>query len=306
MPPIHDDLLPSFIIAGAMKCGTSTLAGQLGAQPGIFMTNPKEPNFFSDDGVYARGFNWYHKLFAGAAPTDIKGEASTHYTKLPTYPDCIGRMSEALEAPKLIYLIREPVSRAVSHYIHEWTMGMIRVDIDEALDRHPELISYGCYARQLAPYVERYGSHRIHVTALETMERAPQETLREVCRFIGYDGLPQWAAEQERTNVSSERIRRFPAHDLLINNDTARALRRFIVPRPIRDRIKKNRQMTERPAFSPANIARLQDVYAKDHAKLQRLFPNRPDLDISYPFASDDPQLIPPSLRASRAGGEGN
>ncbi len=58
--------LPDFLIVGAMKCGTSTLAAQLGAQPGLFMTTPKEPNFFSDDDVYARGMAWYRALFDAA------------------------------------------------------------------------------------------------------------------------------------------------------------------------------------------------------------------------------------------------
>ena len=47
------DFLPDFLIVGAMKCGTSTLQAQLALQDGIFMTTPKEPNFFSDDAVFA-------------------------------------------------------------------------------------------------------------------------------------------------------------------------------------------------------------------------------------------------------------
>ena len=46
---------PDYIVIGAMKCGTTTLAAQLGAQSGLFMTTPKEPNYFSDDDVFARG-----------------------------------------------------------------------------------------------------------------------------------------------------------------------------------------------------------------------------------------------------------
>ena len=59
--------LPDFVIIGAMKCGTSTLAAQLGAQDGVFMTTPKEPNFFSDDAVFAQGLPWYESLFEAAA-----------------------------------------------------------------------------------------------------------------------------------------------------------------------------------------------------------------------------------------------
>ncbi|NNF72213.1 MAG: sulfotransferase, partial [Rhodobacteraceae bacterium] len=95
---------PDFILIGAMKCGTSTLASQLGAQPGLFMTTPKEPNYFSDDAIFARGPDWYGGLFDGAGPGDLRGEASTHYTKRPDYPDTIARMKAAVPAPRLVYM----------------------------------------------------------------------------------------------------------------------------------------------------------------------------------------------------------
>ena len=81
---------PDLIIIGAMKCATSTLHDQLARQPGLFMSVPKEPNFFSDDAQYARGFAWYTSLFADARPGTIRGESSTHYTKLPTLPNTVG------------------------------------------------------------------------------------------------------------------------------------------------------------------------------------------------------------------------
>lgn len=280
------DTLPDFIILGAMKCGTSTMAAQLGAQPGLFMTDPKEPNFFSDDPVFARGMGWYQNLFADAAPDDLKGEASTHYTKLPTYPETLARMSQVLTAPRLVYMIRDPLARAVSHYIHEWTMGVITDPLDAALDSHPELISYGCYARQIAPYVDHYGAENILVLSLEDMDRAPQDSLQRVCDFIGYTAPPVWIEEKARTNASSERIRRLPLHGLLIDNVIAQTLRRALVPQALRDRIRQSRQMTRRPTLSPSNVARLQQVFAEDHAHLRRLFPDRPDLDICYPFVA--------------------
>lgn len=61
--------LPDFIIIGAMKCATSTLHDQLARQPGLFMSTPKEPNFFSDDEQWGRGLDWYGSLFE-AVPGD--------------------------------------------------------------------------------------------------------------------------------------------------------------------------------------------------------------------------------------------
>ena len=56
---------PDFIIIGAMKCATSTLHDQLSMHNSFFMTTPKEPNFFSNDEIYANGFHWYESLFEG-------------------------------------------------------------------------------------------------------------------------------------------------------------------------------------------------------------------------------------------------
>ncbi len=78
--------LPDFIIIGAMKSATTTLHGLLASQPGVFMSTPKEPCFFSDDEVWARGVGWYASLFEAAPAGALLGESSTHYTKLPTYP----------------------------------------------------------------------------------------------------------------------------------------------------------------------------------------------------------------------------
>ncbi len=275
---------PDFLIIGAMKCGTSTLQAQLAAQPGIFMTTPKEPNFFSDDAIFSRGLPWYEGLFAAAAPGDLRGEASTHYTKMPTHPDALARLAVALPAVKLIYLIRNPVERAVSHYIHEWSMGNISGDIETAFTSHPELIDYGCYGLQMAPYVRTFGAKNIFLTSLETMTAAPQHVLNRVGVFLGNPEPLVWRAENARENVSAQRVKRLPLQALLIDSPVATALRRTLVPKALRDRIRGARQMSDRPSVTPALQRRLEAVFAKDHDHLRALFPDCADIAASYPF----------------------
>ena len=147
--------MPDFIIIGAMKSATSTLHNQLGAQSGVFMSTPKEPNFFSDDEVYSQGIGWYSGLFSDADVEDICGESSTHYTKLPDYPDTIQRLKAAVPQPKLIYVMRDPIDRLISHYMHQWSQGVISCDIDQAIDDYPELIDYSCYGLQIKPLLWR-------------------------------------------------------------------------------------------------------------------------------------------------------
>src|SRR5580704_13557650 len=102
---------PDFIVIGAMKSATTTLHEQLARQPGIFMSRPKEPNFFSDDEVYERGLPWYLSIFQGAGESALCGESSTHYTKLPAHPRTVERMARALPRVRVVYVMRHPIDR---------------------------------------------------------------------------------------------------------------------------------------------------------------------------------------------------
>ncbi len=275
---------PDFILIGAMKCGTSTLAAQLAAQSGIFVTDPKEPNYFSDDSVFAKGSGWYARLFAEAEPGDILGEASTHYTKRPDYPQTLPRMQAALPAPRLVYMIRNPMQRLVSHYIHEWSQGVLSSPLAEALDSHAALVDYGLYGWQIAPYVEAYGASSILLTSLERLKREPEQELKRVTAHIGFDGPVHWRDEIKAQNVSAERVRRLPLQGLLVDNPVATFLRRTLVPKSVRNRIRASRQIAERPEFPDQARPALEARFAEDRDLLAQYFPCDPSLDLAYPF----------------------
>ncbi|MEM8561229.1 MAG: sulfotransferase [Pseudomonadota bacterium] len=276
--------LPDFLIIGGMKCGTSTLAAQLAAQPGVFMTTPKEPNFFSDDEVYAQGLPWYETLFSTADPHELKGEASTHYTKLPTYPLCLERLKATLEQPKFVYMIRNPIERTISHYIHEWTMGVMSEDLNAAFEHHPELIAYSRYAYQIAPYLDAYGSERILLTSLERLKATPEAELSRICTFIGLEQTSSWQVDRAQENASAERIRRFPLYKLMVESSIATALRRTLVPKSLRELIKQRFQMRHRPQLHEALLEKLQAIFAEDYKHLRVMFPEAECLSESYPF----------------------
>lgn len=253
--------LPDFIIIGAMKSATSTLHDQLARQPGIFMSTPKEPNFFSNDEIWAKGMDWYESLFAAAAPGDLKGESSTHYTKLPTYPHTVARLRAHVPHARLVYLMRDPIDRLVSHYIHGWTERTIEGDINEAIHRYPELIAYGRYDMQLAPFVEAFGREAILTLDHADVARDPQALLERVCAFIGYAGEPRWQSEAERRNVSSERMRASPLRDAIVDNPVSTLLRRTLVPKPVRNFVRGFWQMKQRPQLSAESLRYLREQF---------------------------------------------
>ncbi len=275
--------LPDFLIIGSMKCGTSTLQSQLEAQPGIFMTTPKEPNFFSDDRNYAKGFGWYSSLFSDANSGDLKGEASTHYTKLPTYPKTLDRMKAVLKNPKLVYIIRNPVERAMSHYIHEWTEARMGNDPVEALNTHRELVDYGRYAMQITPFINEVGLENILLSSLEQLKEDPEGELQKIVRFIGLKHAVHWHDEIGAQNVSSERIRRFPLQNIFVDSSPARVLRQTFVPKFIRTKIRQARSIRKRPHLPDQLRRKLETVFLQDRAELARIFPGHPALSLCYP-----------------------
>lgn len=274
---------PDFIIIGAMKCGTTTLAADLAAQDGVFFTTPKEPNYFSDDENFARGPDWYRGLFAKAVSGDLTGEGSTHYTKLPTHPHTLERMSGLPETCRFIYMIRNPVARAMSHYIHEWSRGVITTTPEAAFSSHPELVDYGRYAYQISPWLQAFGPSRILLTSLEQFSADPQVELDWIAAFLGRKGFTH--VEMGAQNASTDRFRPLPMSRLLVDNPVATFLRRTLVPKSLRTRIRKTRSIQSHPALPEALRRQLEDRFLEDRTELARLFPGHPALRLCYPFA---------------------
>jgi hypothetical protein len=264
-----DDRLPDFLVIGAMKCATTTLHEQLARQPGIAMSWPKEPNFFSDDDVYALGLDWYASIFRGLPEGRLLGESSTHYTKRPNHPRTVERMARALPGVKLVYLMRHPVDRLVSHYRHERLDRRIVAPIDEAIDLHPELVDYGRYAMQLEPYLDRFGPDRVHPIFFERLVAEPQVELERLCEFLGLRGRPHWDRSMKPRNTTDDRMRRSELRDVVVNAPVLAPLRRRLVPRGLSERVKDLwRVKPERPTLSAESEERLRELFDPDLAQL--------------------------------------
>jgi hypothetical protein len=138
-------MAPDFIIIGAMRGGTTSLYSYMTAHPGIGAAYMKEVHFF--DVHYSKGFPWYQAQFP-LLPQKyyqervqkqrfITGEASPYYL---FHPHAAARIARRLPRVKLIVLLRDPVSRAYSHYHHEVAGGHEKLSFDEAIAREEERI----------------------------------------------------------------------------------------------------------------------------------------------------------------------
>ncbi|MBZ8178758.1 sulfotransferase family protein [Oscillatoria salina] len=180
-------ILPDFIIIGAMKSGTTSLYYYLNSHPEISMSRDKELNFFIAERNWQKGLNWYQSQFRGNAK--IYGEASPNYTKYPGWVGVPKRMYQVLPHAKLIYILRDPIERIISQYVHQYASGTENRSITEALadfenNPHNYYISRSRYYFQLKQYLEYYSLSQILVLTSEELANYPHKVLSTICRFL--------------------------------------------------------------------------------------------------------------------------
>ena len=224
--------LPNLIIIGAMKCGTTSLHRYLGRHPEISMSRVKELNFFADDGNWRRGREWYASHFRTDRP--ICGEASPAYTDYPVRPEPPGRIAEVVPDAHLIYLVRDPVERMISHWIHAVSSDTEDRPVGEALTApgRNRYVDRTRYWTQLERYLEHFPRERILVVQTERLAGERRTVLREVFRFLGVDpGFDSWRFCVRRHRSSLKR-RKTPLGLRLSDSTPVRTLRK--VPNHLR------------------------------------------------------------------------
>lgn len=213
-------MLPSFIVIGAAKCGTTSMCELLGQHPDVFLTNPKEPHFFSRITTFEHSRPWYESLFRDAGGHRAVGEGSTSYTHPHRIDLVVPRLRREVPACRLIYMVRHPVRRLESDWKMRTLERRLSLPISQALDRNASLVTLGFYHARLSAYRAAFSDEQILVVFLEDLQRDPEHELARVFRHIGVDtdfipeGLhrPHNTAEERARSVVAERIvRRVPA-----------------------------------------------------------------------------------------------
>ena len=185
--PGRPETLPDFVVVGAMKSGTTSLHYYLSLHPDITMSKEKEPTFFTKEGRWANGIEWYGAQFEGA--TKRVGEASPDYAKFPRHADVPARMHSVLPNAKLVYILRDPVERVVSHYIDAYSFGRVHRPLDDVLDEDEGRHYIACskYFFQLEQYLPFYAPERILVVQTEALATRRLETLSRIFEFLDAD-----------------------------------------------------------------------------------------------------------------------
>ncbi len=242
-------ILPNFLIVGAQKAGTTALYHYLDQHPQIYMSSEKEPGFFDFEGekpdfcgpgdqdLYnsvTTDLESYSKLFQGASQEIAIGEATTWYLYSKKAPQ---RIRHHLPDIKLIVVLRNPIHRAYSSFLHA-----VRDDREtlknftQALQAEEKRINnnweylwryqdMGFYSVQIKRYFEIFEPSQIKVYLYEDLNDNPRQILQDIFRFLGVDEnyIPEVFT---RLNISGKRKSKF-IEALL---DESNPIKKFLKP----------------------------------------------------------------------------
>jgi hypothetical protein len=244
-------MLPNFICPGAQKAGTTTLHTVLSKLPGVYLPNMKESSFFSNEDAYKKGIDWYEKTyFSRATNQKAIGEICVSYMYFPQSAERIYRhLGPKL---KLVFLFRNPVTRAYSHYHMMVKRGHEKLTFENAVEEEPRRLSggrdfrtrdrysyidRGYYARQLEIFLGYYPIENMLFLVFEEFVSNLKEHMKEI---LGFLGLEDEATDQNAIRVRSNPSSRFKSNyvrDLLYRPTIVKDLLRPIFPLPVRSRL---------------------------------------------------------------------
>ncbi|NUR06260.1 MAG: sulfotransferase [Nocardioidaceae bacterium] len=292
--------LPDFLLVGAPKAGTTALHAALAQHPELFLSRVKEPKYYlcgdspppayrgPGDAHSNQEWIWqrqrYLDLFADAGEHQLAGESTPFYLY---HRDARRRIATDLPGAKLVAVLRDPVDRAYSNWMHLWADGLEPCgDVVEACAREGARIdagwapfwhyrAMGMYGRQLADLYEHVGREQVLVIRYAALVDDPRSALNRVARFLGI-------AEDVVTEIPSGNSRPFvhPSVRTRVLGPVVRAGARagqFLPPqawrtasRPIVGQLHQ-RGNAARPRLTPEQREALREPFLEDISLLEGL-----------------------------------
>lgn len=234
---------PDFIIAGAAKSGTTSLARYLAAHPEIKILGERLEFFgeYSNPRFRDIDAQAYTELMNSAENTEyLVGEKSVSYLYSCT---ALNEIAEMVPDAKIIVVLRNPVDRAYSDYWHRVRTGVESLSFSEALDAEPQRIAdgarfelhyatYGLYANRLKDYIARFGRNRVLILFYQDLKDDPASVVERAFDFLGVsastDGI-DFVVHNKGGNATSSAVRL--ALRVAQNKSVTNALKRLLPSR---------------------------------------------------------------------------
>ncbi len=290
--------MPTFLVIGASRSGTTALHNYLRQHPDVFMPPEKEPNFFLADGQVLdfkgpaaewvnnsmRSLEEYQGLFEAGARSLARGEASPLYLYFENAPL---RIKHHVPDARMIAVLRDPAEQAYSHFMYA-KRNMLEPldDFTEALAKEDDRIADGWqpmfryssfprYGEQLARYYAQFDRSQIQLFLYEEFDTRPLPVLAEMFAFIGVD--ESFVPDVSYRPNASGRPKNKLLQDAVMKPHLATRIAGAMLPRGLRQRVKdiisgSNVEREVLPADAKAilrarqseDTLRLQDLIGRD------------------------------------------
>lgn len=195
------EFTPDIFLIGAMKAGTTSLAALLSQHPDICLASPKEPHYFTAN--QDKPMAWYTDCFANSN-NKLCIDASTSYSIAPVpgpfkykkevqnYCGVPSRIKALNPSAKIIYMLREPVSRTYSHYIHNRRAGWEKRPFLKAISEDSQYLSASNYVAQLNLYREYFARENILLLSFDVFKADPESVARACIDFMQLPSTPSF------------------------------------------------------------------------------------------------------------------
>ena len=261
-------MLPNLIVIGAAKAGTTSLHYYLAQHPDVHMAKQQNikikemSHFWRDDWRERR--DWYESHFDVQEP--VRGEATPGYSAFAFHPDVPRRIYETIPDVRLIYLVREPIERIMSHWVqlradgYPTPFAQYMMEYDRPDNR---IVCPSRYYTQIQQYLRYFSPDQLCILDQHDLLDQRRETLRRVFRFIGVDEEFESPAFDEERNTRADKHGPRRLTMRLWEPVIHPASRLF--PKPVRRRLKGpaerllNAPVREKPVLEPAMRRRLEE-----------------------------------------------
>jgi hypothetical protein len=283
--PLDPALVPNLFVIGASKTGTSSLHAYLSRHPDIVGANPKEPCFFVEQDelravwpVMARNPvshdpNAYLGMFRGR-PARYRFDASVYYAQAPHFSGVPARIAAASPDARIVYVVRHPVTRAVSHYWQRFRELQESRPIDEAVVEGSIYVDTSSYAMQLEHYLAHFPRENIRVILSEDLRTRRKAVLDDLFAWLGLPPLEMddVLASERHTTADETRVPRF-GFVRAVRDSAAWGRVRAVLPVGARQALASLAvKKVERARFDEsATRARLEDYFGSRAGRLDAL-----------------------------------
>lgn len=289
-----------FVIIGAQKGGTTSVAEYLRESREVFIPLEKELPFYLDPEFQKRGLAWFMAEYFGTAPEDARLGTSTPQYLM--FPECFRRMSEELPRVKHVAILRDPVRRLISHYDMALRLGVESRPLDDVVSRQldelermrtspydfkttDKFVCGGEYGRQLTELLRWFPREQLLVIDFSRLVADAQAVTDEIASFIGVS--PFSVKGVDKVQMKGGNRRRVDVDHNKFFSSAADMARRYsviqsLIPDGVRSLARRanawldnvNVDTSSRSTvddISPSVLARLREVYAEDRGRLNEL-----------------------------------